>query len=168
MVGNLNKSAVGSGSDPIEKVSTSKVPAVAEFTVQFIVSGKSLTSMLVAPIVARNDSWSSNGSIADIDDGILEETIFTPNGEELATAKSLTPSKRQGVRSVKSVGQGERSSRSGCTNSEAGNVVHCQTNKVRNVDGVSDLYMTKVSRSEVVVIVTTELESSRNSSTTSE
>ncbi len=144
VVGNLNKSAVGSGSDPIEKVSTSKVPAVAEFTVQFIVSGKSLASMLVAPIVARNDSWSSNGSIADIDDGILEETIFTPNGEELAAAKSLTPSKRQGVRSVESVGQGERSSRSGCTNSEAGNI-HCETNKVRNVDSVSDLYMTKVS-----------------------
>ncbi len=38
VVGNLNKSAVGSGSDPIEKVSTSKVPAVAEFTVQFIVT----------------------------------------------------------------------------------------------------------------------------------
>jgi hypothetical protein len=137
-VGNLNKSGVGSGSDPIEKVSTSKVPAVAEFTVQFIVSGKSLASMLVAPIVARNDSWSSNGSIADIDDGILEETIFTPNGEELAAAaKSLTPSKKE-TRSVESVGQGEMSSRSGCINSEAGNV-HCETNKVRNADGVSNL-----------------------------
>jgi len=92
----------------------------------------------------------------------------------LQTAKSwLLPRastqvrKRQGVRSVESVGQGERSSRSGCTNSEAGNV-HCETNKVRNVDGVFDLYMTKVSSTEVVVIVTTELESSRNSSTTSE
>jgi hypothetical protein len=51
---------------------------------------------------------SRNGCIADIDDGILEETIFTPNGEELApAAKSLTPSKRQGVRSVESVEQGE-------------------------------------------------------------
>ncbi len=63
----------------------------------------------------------------------------------------------------------ERSSRSGCTNSEAGNVVHCETNKVRNVDGVSDLCMTKVTSSEVVVsVTTTELESSRNRSTTSE
>jgi hypothetical protein len=51
---------------------------------------------------------SSNGSIADIDGVILEETIFAPNGEELTpAAKSLTASKRQGVRSVESLGQGE-------------------------------------------------------------
>jgi hypothetical protein len=47
------------------------VKARAEFTLQFIVSRKSRAKFVAAAVAARNNSWSSNGSLADIDDGII-------------------------------------------------------------------------------------------------
>ena len=70
--------------------------------------------------------------------------------------------------SVESGGQGERSSRSACTNSKAGNVSCGIICSVGDIDGISDLLVSEIPDSEVDVGIITELESCRRSSTTNE
>jgi hypothetical protein len=169
VVGELSKiTAVSSVSDPVNGVGIIvRVKARAEFTVKYPVSSNS-SARLDVVVEVKNGCWSSKGSCTDIYDGILEDTIFNPNSEELAAAKRLTPCKRQGVRIGEIGGQIERSSKSACTNSEAGNVSCEVSSKVSNVDGISNLCITKITNIEVGVDVITELESWRSSSTINE
>ena len=107
----------------------------AEFTVVFLVSGVSRAR--VGLVISTNGGW-SDGSLGDVNDGFLEDSVFNPDGEELAGGKSFTPDDLEGGRGIVSGGEGVLSSNSGGTNLDAGEVDFLLRGKEENIDGLSD------------------------------
>jgi len=115
-------------------------------------------------IVARNPGTNGiggDGSLADIDCGILEDSAVNPVSEELVAAKSFTPSNGEGA--IEGGGEDEFKGAFRSTDGEAGDIDLSGgvEGEVEEVDGLGDLSNTDRQWDPVVVVVGRNQDSSR-------
>jgi len=115
----------------------------AEVTEPFLVSGISDACVVGEPVA---NNVSGDGTLADIDGGILEGGTFLPVGEELGATKRFTPNNLEGSSTDKGGvvggGEGEFEGTLGSTGNEVGDVdLDCvlgTRGSVEDVHGLGD------------------------------
>jgi len=149
--------AGGVWSDVIVDGSLREVGVGAEITEPFLVSGEGWAR--VSSAVASNGLWVNEGSLAEINLGILKVTVFNPASEGLAAAKRFSPNNGQRERGIESAGHGPFIGSNSATKLEVGDVQCLISGSVEDVESLAEQDRTSQSRLEGGISVATDGES---------